>query len=143
MFKVPFFRSGFNDDSLIVSDSTGLRCDDVSLAVQAAAEECDINTIVRRFGLSGELPSGLVAPTYGDFTGVVDYRSAIDAVRSADDAFMQMPAAVRSRFDNDPQGFVEFCSNPDNRDEMLSLGLIESPKPSEPVQPVVASAEVK
>lgn len=129
--QVPFMRTEYNYDRDQVSRDSGLECLDKSLAVQDAAEECDINTIVRRFNLTGQLPSGVRAPQYGDFTDVGDYREALDAVMEAERSFMQMPADVRKRFDNDPAQFVDFCSNPDNRDEARKLGLLVP----EPVKP--------
>lgn len=123
MNKVPFFRTAYNYDTDAVSRETALVCDDPSLAVQSEADECDINTIVRRFGLTGVLPSGVRAPTYGDFTGVSDYREALEAIEAADESFYSMPADVRSRFQNDPARFVDFCSDPANLDEARRLGL--------------------
>lgn len=118
-----------------VSVETGLVCEDPSLAVQSEAEDADINTIVRRFGLTGTMPQGLKPPMYGDFTEVFDYRSALDAVMKAEDAFMAMPAEVRKRFDNDPQKFVEFASDPANLKEMRELGLAVPEKmPDAPIR---------
>ena len=46
---VPVFLRAFNNyDMGAVSDETGLRCEDASLTKQSFAEECDINTIVRK-----------------------------------------------------------------------------------------------
>lgn len=118
-----FVRNPYNYDTELASRESGLYCDDVSLAVQSAAEECDINTIVRRFGLTGELPDAVQAPTYGDFTGVTDYQTAMNAVVAANEAFDAMPADVRLRFNNDPAAFVDFCSNEANADEMRKLNL--------------------
>ena len=121
--KAPFFRTPYNYDMRQVSEETALVCDDPSLAVQSERDECDINTIVMRFGLTGTLPTGVRAPTYGDFTGVSDYREALEAIQAADDSFYAMPAEVRARFQNDPARFVDFCSDPRNIDEARSLGL--------------------
>lgn len=114
-------------DAKAVSDQTGLACLDPSRAIQSMKEEADINTIVRQFGITGKLPENVVAPQYGDFTGVDDYRSAIEAIKNAESAFAQMPAAVRERFAHDPAAFVDFCSDERNREEMLKLGLIDKP----------------
>lgn len=119
-----FLRTPYNYDTNQVSDETGLFCDEPSLAQQNAKEECDINTIVRRFGLTGELPTGVRAPQYGDFTEATDYHTAMNAVISANNAFMQMPADIRARFNNDAGAFVDFCSDDKNRDEAKELGLI-------------------
>lgn len=94
-----------------------------SLTQQNQAEEADINTIVKRFGLTGQLPTNVRTPTYGDFTHVTDYQSALNAVRAAEDAFMKMPAAIRTRFDNDPEKFVEYCSDEQNLDQLREWGL--------------------
>lgn len=110
-------------DTKAASEAVSLRCTDVSRTIQSMKEESDINTIVKRFGITGQLPTGVRVPTFGDFTGVDDYRSAIDAMRLANDSFMKMPAEVRNRFQNDPQLFVEFCSDERNVDEMRKLGL--------------------
>lgn len=118
------------------SFETGLRCEDPTLAQQHMAEETDINEIVRRFGLTGELPSGVRMPTYGDFTGVYDYQSALNAIKAAEESFSTLPAEVRARFGNDPAAFVDFCSDDANRSEAESLGLVSS----RPSQDLSASA---
>jgi len=118
-----FVRNEYNYDMDEASLESGLECKDESLAVQSQKDESDINVIVRRFGLSGELPQGVRAPTFGDFSDVVDFQTAMNAVRSAEESFMAMLAEVRSRFANDPQAFVEFCSDEANLDEMRKLGL--------------------
>jgi len=100
--KVPVFRTPYNYDRDAASNETALVCDDPSLAVQDERDECDINTIVTRFGLTGELPSGVRRPEYGDFTGIGDYRQALEAISAADEAFYSMPASVRARFQNNP-----------------------------------------
>ena len=134
MSRVPFIRSPFNYDTDEASNETGLVCDDDSLAVQSERDECDINIIVRRFGLTGVLPSGVRQPTYGDFVGVSDYQSALAVIESADESFYAMPADVRARFGNDPAQFVDFCSDPANLSEMRKLGLAvpETPEPLPP-----------
>lgn len=122
--KGPFLRTGYNYDRNEASDASGLDCSaDPGETHQSFAEECDINTLIRRFGLGGQLPVGLRAPTYGDFTGVDDYQSALNSVIAADDAFMAMPAEVRARFHNSAHEFVQFCSDDKNRDEAVKLGL--------------------
>lgn len=91
---------------------------------QHFAEECDINTIARRFGLTGELPENVPMMMQGDFTNVVDFQSAMDLIVAARESFMEQPAHIRARFDNDPQKFLEFTSNKENLDEAIKLGLV-------------------
>lgn len=124
-----FLRSPFADDYCgdDVSLETGLECLDPTKTQQHQAEEADINTIVRRFGISGQLPQGVHAPTYADFDDVVDFQSAQNAIIQARDSFMKMPAGLRARFDNDPGMFVDFCSDEANREELVKLGLVVAP----------------
>lgn len=133
-----FLRSPYNYDREAVSDETGLACLDESKAIQSQRDEADINTIVKRFGLTGQLPTNLRAPTSGDFLDAPDdYRGALEAVRRADEAFMKMPAAIRARFDNDPALFVDFCSDPNNGPELVKMGLAVERK--EPVESSASS----
>lgn len=108
---------------------------------QSFRDECDINSILRQFNVTGQLPVGSVQPQYGDFSGITDYQSALNAVMAAQDSFLALPAKVRARFDNDPALFVEFASDEANKDEMKALGLFREEaavaavtSPSEPVQ---------
>lgn len=119
-----FLRTPYNYDTNEASDQSGLVCPEESLAQQHAKEESDINTIVRRFGLTGELPNNVRVPQYGDFTAATDYHTSMNAVLAANSAFMQLPADVRTRFNNDPGAFVDFCADEKNRDEAKKLGLI-------------------
>jgi phage internal scaffolding protein len=122
--KVPFLRTPYNYDVDKVSDETGLACLDPSLAQQNFKDESDINYIVRQFGLTGELPGQAISPQYGDFTGVLDYHSAVNAVLAAQDEFMDLPAQMRARFDNDPSKLIDFLGNEENREEAIKLGLV-------------------
>lgn len=133
-----FLRAPYNYDVVSASDESSLNCPEPTLTVQDKADECDINYIVRKFGITGELPVALHAPTYGDFVGISNYQDALHAINAADDAFMAMPANVRSRFDNDPAKFVDFCSDPENKDEMSKLGLLD-PSVKVPASPAPAA----
>ncbi|AXH74077.1 MAG: internal scaffolding protein [Microviridae sp.] len=126
-----FLRTPYNYDRDEASFESGLDCKDLSLAQQQFAEDADINTIVRRFGISGKLPENVRMPSYGDFTGVDDYRSALDAIEAAKASFMALPGHVRARFDHDPGAFVDFCDDPRNLQEAKTLGLVTMPPPGE------------
>lgn len=118
-----FCRSAVNYDRKEASLENGLHCKDPSLTVQSQAEEADINTIVRNFGVTGLLPQNVRVPTFDDFSGIDDYRTAIETIREAEKSFLAMPSDVRRRFDDDPQKFVEYCSDSRNLEEMRKLGL--------------------
>lgn len=141
----PFFRTGYNYDRDRVSLETGLTCDDESLAVQSDQVDADINTIVKRFGLTGQLPSDVRMPMSGDFEGVSDFRQAMEAIRLSREAFDQMPHDVRSRFGNDPAAFFDFCTaNQDGRlvniDEMRKMGLAVPKSVDSPSVPATVPA---
>nr|AVQ10177.1 minor capsid protein [Gokushovirinae environmental samples] len=152
-----FVRSGFpfnydtndaGDESglnfMVVDVETGEIVKEASRAQQQFAEEADINTIVRRFGLSGQLPTGVRMPSYADFESVYDFKSAMDAVSEAREAFAALPPDLRYKFHNDPQEFVAFCSDDANLEEARKMGLVppaEQPSPAEPA--AVISAEPK
>ena len=117
-------RSMFNYDVDQASVESGLACQDPTLAQQQFRDECDINNILERFNVTGQLPVTPLEPQFGDFSGIRDYQSALNAVMSAQDSFDQLPARVRERFANDPAAFVDFCLDESNRDEMKALGLL-------------------
>lgn len=122
-----------NYDPDQASDETALTCHDPSLTRQSEKEEADINTIVRNFGVTGRLPESIRVPTYGDFDQVNDFQSAMEAINQANRSFLAMPAETRARFFNDPQVFLEFCSDSRNLDEMRKMGLaVPLPEPPAP-----------
>lgn len=124
---LPFVRSAYNYDRNAASDESGLCCEDVSLTKQSFKEDADINVIMRRFGLVPTVPLNAKVPSYGDFSGIFDYQTALNAVVEARESFMWMPPELRARFHNDPQEFMEFCDSESNRDEAVKLGLVQAP----------------
>lgn len=95
---------------------------------QSFKEECDINNIMKRFKKTMGVDylskyQGYVSGEFGDFSNVVDYRSAIEQVAQAGEVFMALPAKVRAKFENDPAQFLDFCHDPANADELVALGL--------------------
>lgn len=138
--KLAYLRSEFNYDGDEVSRETGLSDFGPSLTVQSQKDEADINTIVRNFGVTGQVPQNVRVPMYGDFTGVGDYRQALDAVRTAEESFMKLPAEFRAELDNDPQRFLEFCADEANLDRMRKLGLaVPAAVPDVVVEPAPAT----
>jgi len=125
MHKPPFVRSPYNYDTNKASDESGLDTGTEGGAKQSFKEECDINTIVKRFGLGYELPTdGIRMPTYGDFTGINNFHDAMNVVAQNAEQFELLPAELRARFDNQPGKFVDFCLDENNRPEIRKLGLL-------------------
>jgi phage internal scaffolding protein len=131
--NLPFVRNPYNYDKDEASTSDALLCQDPSLAQQHMRDECDINVIIERFGVTGELPSAPVSPQYGDFSGVTDYHSALNKINATMDDFMALPAQLRVRFGHDPVQLLEFLENDQNRAEAIQLGLIDGQPVAEPI----------
>lgn len=131
--KAPFLRTAYNYDMNEAGDESGLECKDPTLTQQHFKDEVDINTIVERFGLTGEMPQLQQLPSYGDYSGIFDYQTAMNAVRAADESFMNLPAKIRNRFDNNPQKFVDFCEDDDNKEEAYKLGIALRPEQDKPL----------
>ena len=140
--SVPFVRNPYNYDTNSASDESGLMCSDESLTQQSFKDEADINTIVRRFGLTGQLPQDLQMPVSGDFTGISDYHTAMNMVLAAQDEFLRVPADVRARFQNDPAQLMAFLDDPANRSEAVSLGLVNPAAPAASAAPAAPAAPV-
>lgn len=140
-------RSAYNYDMDEASEASGIDVNvDIetgeelpSMTQQSFKEECDINEIVRRFGLTGQLPENFKAPVSGDFTGITDFQSAMNAVIEAQDQFDSLPAVIRAEFKNDPQSLMSFVADDANRDRAIELGLI--PKPPERTRDAVMAID--
>ena len=128
MKKSPFLRTPYNYDQDAASNESGLHCEDATLAQQHFKDECDINNILRQFNVTGLLPESTISPRYGDFTGIVDYHSALNQVIAAEDEFMRLPAQTRARFNNDPAQLIDFLDQEENKNEAIKLGLVKQPE---------------
>ena len=62
-------------------------------------------------------------PMQGDFTAAPNYQESLNLMIEARESFMQLPAKIRSRFQNDPGQFVDFTSDPANSEELRKMGL--------------------
>lgn len=96
-------------DAKLVSEMTSIDVSGPSPVQQHLRDEVDINTIVRRYGITGEMPFGNAGGVYGDFTGISDYEGALEMVERAQAGFMTLPPEIRERFQNDPGQLVAFA----------------------------------
>jgi len=91
---------------------------------QSFRDECDINHIVRTANKNGRLPDLIKEnPRYGDFSEPLTYQESLNTVIRANDQFAMLPSHTRAKFNNDPGQFLEFAANPENKPEMVKLGL--------------------
>lgn len=138
----PFVRNPYNYDTEKASDESAIQCKDEHKAQQQFAEESDINFIANRYGLTAEMPTLLQPPTYADYEEVFDFQSANNIIVRAKNDFMQLPAKIRSRMNNDPGEYLAFMNDPDNTEEAIKLGLATK-KPADAPQSPQGNAGAK
>lgn len=100
-----------------------------SRARQEFRDECDINNILARYKDTGQLTH--IAQTigeFGDFSTSMDYHEAQNRVIQAKEAFGELPSHIRTAMKNDPGQLLAFINDPDNREEAITLGLIDKPE---------------
>lgn len=102
----------------------------VDMAVQSFKDDSNINVLLRRFGVTGQLPIASSSPFYGDFSEVGTYQDALNMVLEADQAFQTLPSKIRNRFRNDPAELIAFLEDDTNRAEAEQLGLVKPPPPA-------------
>lgn len=105
------------------SISFGTENNEPSLTQQSDAQEADINVLMARFGQSGQLSQVIEPGQYGDFTEAPDFRRAQEILLEAREAFGNVDAKIRKRFDNDPAQFFAFVNDENNIDELRRMGL--------------------
>lgn len=64
------------------------------MAKQEFKDEADINYMLSRFGITQ--PRG--APAYGEWDDAIDLQTAIESVRFANEAYRELPWALRQKF---------------------------------------------
>lgn len=137
------FRSGDFEDAREASDFSALACEDVSRTRQSDAKQADINFIVEQFGVTGKLPLAPLPPALASFDEVFDFQSAQNVIRAAQESFMALDAKVRSRFENDPELFVNFVDAAlaaKQFKELRDMGLAVAEEILEPAAPEAPKA---
>lgn len=82
--------------------------------VQSQKDECDINKIMSRFALGGEINHINKAQAhYGDFSNALSFSDAYTAVANAEQAFAELPAHIRDLFGNDAEAFLYKLEDPE------------------------------
>lgn len=112
--------------------------------IQSMRDECDINKIVARYGVAElQLMATERGPgQYLDVSEVGDYRQAMEQVRRTDEFFRQLPAEVRASFGNDPAFFLDYMSEPMNKEDAIRRGLLPAEEKPEEATPGVATPVV-
>ena len=102
--------------------------DHQSKTVQAGAFDHTPSAIMERYSETGVIPRFNVRDAiFGDTTHVRELQDAYDLVDSVNDAFDELPARTRARFDQDPIALFEFLKGmkDEHREEAIDLGLIK------------------
>jgi len=94
-----------------------------SVTNQSDKDLTDVNKIMGRYEKTGLLPQTTRQPIFGDFTEIGDYHQVCQRVVKVNEAFLCLPAGVRSKFLNDPQNLIAFLNDTNNDREAVQLGL--------------------
>lgn len=103
-------------------------CSEPSLTQQHFADEVNINNILLKYINTGNCLANGQQSMFFDTTIIPDtFQGMQDALLDATDKFYHLPLNVRDRFKNDPSALLDFIYDSANKDEAISLGLIEAP----------------
>jgi len=105
---------------------------------QSDLDASDINVMMKRYEKTGVLPVGSLDAVFADVSTIGCYQEALERIRVAEGAFLELSPGIRERFANDPVLFLDFASRPENRAELGSLGVLpeaEAPKVVAPAPP--------
>lgn len=105
----------------------------IPMTSQSEAPNCDLNVLVRRFGV-GPLLRPVSPEAFGVYDADLDLQSALQTVSDAEAAFMSLPAAVRKRFNNDPLELLASLHDESKREELEELGILKE-RPKKPTAP--------
>lgn len=121
----------------IARANTRIRFEDPSLTQQHFARDADLNTIIKRYGITdGAIPPAALDPKYfGDFTDEADFRDHLERIRNAENRFNALPANIRSMFDNDMIFMHDWVTAPENVEEAVKLGLLQKQSVTPPPTP--------
>lgn len=109
-----------------------------SMAKQSMAAETDINNIMRKYEKSGMIAHvSRYKGQYADVAHSVDYHEGLNSMIRAEEMFDSLSARIRERFNNNPGEFLAFVEDPENLEEMQTLGLLNKP----PAKAEIASAD--
>lgn len=91
----------------------------------------DLNSprrLIEKYG-ANRLKQALAAnpSMFSDVPPTRDYKEALDLIAQADRSFSNLPSKIRNRFENDPVKLIAFLNDSKNRDEAVTLGLINPP----------------
>lgn len=96
-----------------------------TLTEQSHKAETDMNYILREYSRTGFIKHSKENQGRYDDVTVTDFTEALILVTNSQRMFNELPAPVRSRFQNDPGKFLEFVQDKNNLQEMHKLGILK------------------
>lgn len=94
---------------------------------QSFKQECDINHLLLKYQKTGLLDHVSVHKgNYDNLNYVQDYHTSLNQLNEAQETFDSLPSSIRKHFHNDPELFVNFVLDPDNKEELIQMGLSNS-----------------
>lgn len=96
---------------------------------QSFTQECDINQIMAKFQKTGAIDHLAKHQDQYGFANSQSFHEAMNIVSTAKSMFQELPSSIRRKFENDPAKFLDFVEDPDNHDELVTLGLANAPIP--------------
>ncbi|AST68717.1 hypothetical protein BFG07_08490 [Kosakonia cowanii] len=105
----------------------GLSCPEPTRTQQHFADEVDINKIISRAISTGDTTvfTTTERAQYFDCSNFEDYQASLDFIAGVEEDFYSLPSRVRKEFDNNPDNYVEFMTDPRNYAKAVELGLLE------------------
>lgn len=113
-----------------------LACQTPSRTHQSFKDECDINRILAGYERTGVITHlNPNPPRFADVADATSYHDAMNTLRSAEEAFMSLPARVRKHFSNDPAELLAALEDPSRVEELQELGILEVQPPATSAHP--------
>lgn len=114
-----------------------------SMTDQSFKKDCDVNLILAKYRKTSAITH--LAKVQGQFADVSDLPTMLESherLQTAQDSFMDLPAYIRDKFDNDLMKMVDFLNDPKNAEEAIELGLRSRPISTD-ISQKVTKEEVK
>lgn len=108
------------------SKSSKLVCTEKEITIQSAANNTNINNIIRKAYKTGMIPVTARQPMFADFSAITDYTEAQIRVQEAKEAFMTLPADLRLKHGNNPAQFIQWAEGA-SQAELIEAGILENP----------------
>lgn len=116
--------------------------DQPSKTQQQFKDTVDVNNIMKKYKKTGVVTHlrNAAQGLYMDLTAIPDLAEAKMQIAHAEELFMQIPAELRLKFNNDPALLISYLKDPANKKEAQAHGLIK-PDPVLPFEEEKAKNE--